>query len=214
MADTVLFDLFGVIARQQSPSGRERLVTTAAVPAPAFWESYWALRTPYDRGEVSGVEYWRRMASALGTTFDDHRIARLVDADIASWNAVDDDMVALVEQTAASGRRVALLSNIPEDLALHYERHHRWLKHFAVAAFSCRIGHAKPEPEAYRWCCRALDLAPGRILFVDDRAENVAAAEAVGIPGHLFAGPTQARRAIAELDRERGRGRPAVLDRR
>lgn len=200
MADTVLFDLFGVIARQQSSSGQELLVTTAAVSAHGFWESYWALRMPYDRGEVTGSEYWRQVAAALGTTFNDHQIARLIDADIASWSAVDDDMVALVEQTAASGRRVALLSNIPEELATHYEEHHRWLKHFDIVAFSCRIGHAKPEPEAYRWCCRALDLAPGRILFVDDRAENVQAAEAIGMPGHLFIGPTQARQAIAELD--------------
>jgi putative hydrolase of the HAD superfamily len=200
MADTVLFDLFGVIARQQSSSGQELLVATAGASAPAFWETYWALRMRYDRGEVTGSEYWRRVAAALGTTFDDHQIACLIAGDIASWSAVDDDVVALVEQTAASGRRIALLSNIPEELAVHYEEHHRWLKHFDVVTFSCRIGHAKPEPDAYRWCCRALDLAPGRILFVDDRAENIHAAEAIGMHAHLFIGPAQARQAIAELD--------------
>jgi putative hydrolase of the HAD superfamily len=200
MADTVLFDLFGVIARQQSPSGRELLAATAGCSAPVFWEPYWALRVPYDRGEVTGSGYWRQVAAALGTTFDDHQIACLVAADIASWSAVDDDTVALVEQTAASGRRIALLSNIPEELAVHYEEHHRWLKHFDVIAFSCRIGHAKPEADAYLWCCRTLDLAPGRILFVDDRAENIQAAEAIGMHAHLFTGPTRARQAIAELD--------------
>lgn len=200
MADTVLFDLFGVIARQQSSSGQELLVATAGVSAPVFWETYWALRMPYDRGEATGSEYWRQVAAALGTTFDDHQIACLIAVDIASWSAVDADMVALAEQTAASGRRINLLSNIPEELAVHYEDHHRWLKHFDVVAFSCRIGHAKPEPDAYRWCCQTLDLAPGRILFVDDRAENIQAAEAIGMRAHLFIDPTQARQAIAELD--------------
>jgi putative hydrolase of the HAD superfamily len=75
MADTVLFDLFGVIARQQSSSGQELLVATAGVSAPVFWETYWALRIPYDRGEATGSEYWRQVAAALGTTFDDHQIA-------------------------------------------------------------------------------------------------------------------------------------------
>ncbi|MEU7589496.1 HAD family phosphatase [Micromonospora sp. NPDC049230] len=200
MADTVLFDLFGVIARQQAPSGQELLAATAGVSAPTFWETYWALRIPYDRGELTGSEYWRQVAAALDTTFDDHQIACLIAADIASWSAVDNDMVALVEQTAASGRRIALLSNIPEELAVHYEEHHRWLKYFDAVAFSCRTGHAKPEPDAYRWCCRALALAPGRILFVDDSAENIQAAEAIGMHAHLFVGPTQARQAIAELD--------------
>ncbi|AWS42756.1 HAD family phosphatase [Streptosporangium sp. 'caverna'] len=200
MADTVLFDLFGVIARQQSPSGQELLVATASVSASAFWQPYWALRMPYDRGEVTGSGYWRQVAAALGTTFDDHQIAHLIAADIASWSAIDDDMVALVEQTAASGRRIALLSNIPEELAAHYEQHHRWLKHFDVVAFSCRTGHTKPDLDAYRWCCQTLDLAPERILFVDDRAENIQAAEAIGMRTHLFTGPTQARQAITEPD--------------
>ncbi|MBM0277267.1 HAD family hydrolase [Micromonospora tarensis] len=200
MADTVLFDLFGVIARQQSPSAREVLRATAGVPAPAFWATYWALRTPYDRGEVTAFGYWRQVATALGSTVDDRQINRLIAADVASWSVVDDDMVAVVERAAASGRRLALLSNIPEELAAHYERHHRWLRHFDVVAFSCRTSHVKPEPDAYRWCCRALDLAPGRILFIDDRVENIQAAEAIGMRAHLFISPTQAHQAITELD--------------
>jgi putative hydrolase of the HAD superfamily len=136
------------------------LVATAGLPAPAFWETYWALRTPYDRGEISGPEYWRQIAATLGTAFDDHQIACLVAADIASWSAVDDDMVTLVEQTAASGRRTALLSNIPEELAVHYEEQHGWMKHFDVVAFSCRTGYAKPKPDAYRWCCQPEHVFP------------------------------------------------------
>ncbi|TDC38810.1 HAD family phosphatase [Micromonospora sp. 15K316] len=200
MPDTVLFDLFGVIAREQSPAGQELLVATAAVPGLEFWEAYWALRVSYDRGEVTGDEYWRQVASTLGTTFDNQRIARLIAADVASWSAVDDEMVALVEQTAAAGRQLALVSNIPEELAVHYEQHHRWLAHFDLVAFSCRIGHAKPEPEAYLWCCRALGLAPDRILFVDDRPENIHAAAALGMHTHLFAGSAPARQAVAGLD--------------
>jgi putative hydrolase of the HAD superfamily len=198
MSDAVLFDLFGVIARPQSTPGQEMLAATAGVSAPAFWETYWALRVPYDRGEVTGSAYWRQVAAALGTTFDDDQITRLITADIGSWSAVDDDMVALVEQTAASGRRIALLSNIPEELAAHYEAHHRWLTHFDVVAFSCRTGYAKPVPDAYRWCCQALDLVPARILFIDDRVENIHAAEAIGMRTHLFLDPAQARQVITE----------------
>ncbi|MFG2041132.1 HAD family hydrolase [Dactylosporangium sp. NPDC048998] len=204
MADVVLFDLFGVIARQQSPSGRQSLAATAGVAdrmVAAFWETYWRLRPPYDRGQVTGSEYWGRVAADLGATFDSDRIAGLIAADVASWSAVDHDMVTLVEQMAAAGRRVALLSNIPEELARHYEQHHRWLRHFDVVAFSCRIGHTKPEPDAYRWCGQALRVAPGRTLFIDDRVENIRAAEDIGMRTHLFVDCVQARRAIdAELD--------------
>ncbi|GAA2335231.1 HAD family phosphatase [Dactylosporangium salmoneum] len=201
MPDAVLFDLFGVIARHQSPSGQRALAAIAEAPGDALWDAYWRLRPPYDLGQVAGAEYWRRVAAALGTAFDEDRVAALIAADIASWSAVDDDMVALVERTAAAGVRLALLSNIPEELAAHYEQHHgRWLRHFGLVAFSCRIGRAKPDAGAYLWCCRELGLSPDRVLFIDDRAENVHAAERLGLHTHLFTGAAAADQAIGAAD--------------
>jgi len=197
-ADAILFDLFGVIARNQSPPAREALSTLAGVAAPPFWDAYWKHRAAYDRAEVTATDYWHQIAATVGTSFDARRISALVEADLASWITVDDDMITLVRQTAASGRRVALLSNIPEDLAVRYEHHHgRWLSQFEVVAFSCRTGLSKPDPAAYQWCCRALGLAPENILFIDDRAENVAAAERLGMRTHRFTGRDGAARAIA-----------------
>jgi putative hydrolase of the HAD superfamily len=189
MSDAILSDLFGVIARNQSPAGKQALTAVAEVPAAAFWEVYWGLRDPYDRGAVSSAEYWRQVATDLDTAFDDDRIAALISADIASWSSVDEHVVALLEQSAAAGTRLALLSNIPEDLAAHYERHHgRWLRHFELLAFSCRTGLTKPDPQAFLWCCDKLGLPPDRLLFIDDRAENVQAAQRLGFPTHLFTG--------------------------
>ncbi|MFI1198344.1 HAD family hydrolase [Streptomyces sp. NPDC020883] len=198
MPGTVLFDLFGVLARQQSAEGRQCLVRTAGVPAPDFWDAYWALRPPYDRGETDGPGYWQQVAARLAVTFDARQTAALIAADVASWSAVDPEMIALVEELADRGRPIGLLSNIPEELAHHYETQHAWLDRFAVRAFSCRIGRAKPEPAAYHWCRRALSDPPHRILFVDDRPENVRAAEEVGMHGHLF---TTRARLRARLDR-------------
>jgi putative hydrolase of the HAD superfamily len=196
----VVFDLFGVIACHQDAAGRDALLAIAG-EGEGLWDAYWRLRPLYDRGVVTATAYWSQVAEALGTRFDEPRIRALVAADVASWSAVDPVMVALVERAAASGTRLGLLSNIPEDLAAHYERHHaRWLRCFEVVAFSCRVGHAKPALDAYRWCCRALDLEPARILFIDDRAENLEAAAHLGIATHLFVDAAQ----VAELIGPRG----------
>lgn len=197
MPDVVLLDLFGVIARLQSPAAKRELTAIADVAVPAFWDVYWRLRAPYDRGQVTGAGYWRQVATELDTVFNQEQISALITADIASWNAVDADMTTLIEQVAASGVRLALLSNIPEDLAAYYERHHnRWLRQFEVIAFSCRIGQAKPDPEAYLWCCHQLGLAPDRLLYIDDRAENLHAAAHLGMRTHLFTDRTATAQAI------------------
>ncbi|MFF8262736.1 HAD family hydrolase [Streptomyces virginiae] len=195
---TVLFDLFGVIAQHQSSEMRTVLVSTAGAPAPAFWDAYWRLRLPYDRGELTGPDYWREVGAALGTRFGAARIGALIEADVSSWSGVEAEMVVLVEELAAAGRRLGLLSNIPPELATHYETHHSWLRYFEVCGFSCRIGHAKPDPDAYAWCVRMLGVPPADVLFVDDREENVDAARAVGLHGALFTGLADLRATLLE----------------
>jgi HAD superfamily hydrolase (TIGR01509 family) len=56
----------------------------------------------------------------------------------------------------------------------------------------------KPSKEAYLGATAALGVAPADCLFVDDRRENVAAAEAVGMKGHLFHDAPTLRGALVE----------------
>ncbi|MCB2078977.1 MAG: HAD family phosphatase [Novosphingobium sp.] len=58
----------------------------------------------------------------------------------------------------------------------------------------------KPDPAIYRLAQSRFGFAPAEMLFVDDKAENIAAAEALGWQGHRFTG---ADRLGADL-RDRG----------
>ncbi|MGB1699222.1 MAG: HAD-IA family hydrolase [Nannocystaceae bacterium] len=51
---------------------------------------------------------------------------------------------------------------------------------------SCDTGVRKPSPAAYLGPCAALNTPPSGFLFVDDRAKNVRAARAVGMPAVRF----------------------------
>ncbi len=205
--DVVIFDLFGVIASTQSHASRAMLVSTAAASEADFWEAYWALRPPYDRGEMSGTRYWAAVAERLETTFESGQEQELIAQDVASWATVNDRMVELLEELSAT-TRLALLSNIPDDIASHYIKCHKWLDIFEVRAFSNYIGHAKPESEAYKWCLAELGIEPDQALFVDDRMENIRAAERIGIRGHLFESP---ERLIQSLDLWNENARPTIL---
>lgn len=180
----VLFDMFGVIARDQSREVMDQMSTS-----PEFWEAYWAHRPAYDRGDVTAEEYWRLVGHPP-----------LVEQDVASWSRVDYEMIALLHELDNAGRRIALLSNIPEDHARFFEHTYAWLDLFEVRGFSCRIGAAKPERTAFEWCRDR--LGGGDILFVDDKQENVAAAREVGMRGHHFTGITGLREVLAQTSED------------
>ncbi|MFI1166152.1 HAD family hydrolase [Streptomyces sp. NPDC020801] len=180
--------MFGVLARVQSPESQAAIERTAGVSGQRFWAAYWSLRHSYDRGDILGPAYWQRVGERLGMPFTGRQVDDLIAADLASWSEVDQESVDFLAELADGGARLGLLSNIPEELAAHYEDTQKWLAHFSVVGLSCRIGSAKPEPAAYEWCSRELGLPAEEILFVDDRSDNVQAARRVGMRGHLFTG--------------------------
>ncbi len=195
----VLFDLFGVIARTQSPAGLAAVESVAGVAdREQFWRVYWQCRPDYDAGIVDAVGYWGQVGARLGRHYSADDASRLLEADMASWEAIDQDMVALLYQLAEGGHTLALLSNIPLELA-EYTARRPWMSVFSVVGFSCRIGAIKPNPEAFHWCLAQLGVAADRVFFVDDSPANVQGARAVGLRGHVFTDLPTLKAELADL---------------
>ncbi len=185
----VLFDLFGVIARHQRPGALANMAARCHTPTDAFTTAYWACRPPYDAGQQSAPEYWTAVLRRLSphAEADADTIEELRRTDIDSWSRVDDRMVAYV-QSLRQVAEVALLSNIPSDHADAFLAAQPWLHNLDHVAFSGKIKVAKPDPAAFQYCADAMRAAPADFLFVDDREENVRAARATGMSGHVFTG--------------------------
>ncbi|MEU6225287.1 HAD family phosphatase [Streptomyces sp. NPDC047042] len=181
----VLFDLFGVIARHQRPGALEKMAARCHASADAFTTAYWTHRPPYDAGRHTASAYWTDVLNSLSLRADADTIEELRLTDIESWSRVDDRMVTYV-RTLRDRTRVALLSNIPADHADAFLAAQPWLHDLDHVVFSGKIGAAKPAPAAFQHCVAALRATPADFLFVDDREENVRAAQAVGMNGHVF----------------------------
>jgi 2-haloacid dehalogenase len=63
------------------------------------------------------------------------------------------------------------------------------VRHFKAVVVSGDEGMIKPEPAIYALACERAGLAPGELLFVDDSAANIAAAEALGFHVLHFTDP-------------------------
>ena len=62
---------------------------------------------------------------------------------------------------------------------------------------SALYGTEKPDPEVFLRCADALGVAPGRVLFVDDRPENADGAVRAGMSGHHYLDLTGLHTALA-----------------
>lgn len=191
----VLFDLFGVIARHQRPGAMDAMAALGGAPTGAFTAAYWDCRRPYDAGEFSASQYWTAVLRRLARPAHPDTVEELRLADIDSWSRVDERMVAYA-QSLREVAQVALLSNIPADHADAFLAAQPWLHHLDHVAFSGKIHAAKPDPAAFRRCVVALKAAPADFLFIDDRDENVRAARAIGMSGHVFTGHAELAAAL------------------
>jgi putative hydrolase of the HAD superfamily len=192
----VLFDYGGVICRPQPQADVALLARAAGCTPGEFGAGYWAHRLDYDRGELDCVTYWQKVAAGVGRSFSAAQMAELTRLDIASWLHLQPGTVTLIEDLAAAGYRLALLSNAPAEVA-EVVAALPVAAHFEHCTFSCYLRTVKPEPEIYQAVLTLLGASPGEVVFLDDRPENVAAAEALGIHGVHFTGPDEARAALA-----------------
>lgn len=97
--------------------------------------------------------------------------------------------VRLLRALRAKGVPVFALTNFGVDSFDLAERHYPFLAEFDRRFISGHLGVMKPDPAIYRILEEQSGVAPGALLFTDDKAENVAAAEARGWRGHVFDGP-------------------------
>jgi putative hydrolase of the HAD superfamily len=72
-------------------------------------------------------------------------------------------------------------------------------KYFQVALSSCFLGLRKPEPAIYQRALDILGRPAERILFIDDRAENVAGAATAGLKATRFEGAAALQQELVTL---------------
>lgn len=194
----VVFDYGEVISREPSDADRAALLARAGVPAEAFWPAYWAHREGLDRGTTSIAAYWQSVALDTGAEWSALDVHELWALDHRGWLSVDPGTLAVLQALADGGTRLAILSNAGADFS-------GWLRHGAFAPYfervfvSGELGLVKPEAAIYEHVIEALGITPAQFIFIDNRAENVEGARAVGGDGHVFTDATGLERWLRGL---------------
>ncbi len=107
--------------------------------------------------------------------------------------------LALLRALRSKGVPVFALSNFGIESFAYAETQYPFLGEFDRRYISGHMGVIKPDAEIYEQVEADCGLAPGALLFTDDRPDNIAVARDRGWGTHLFEGPQGwAERLVAE----------------
>lgn len=107
--------------------------------------------------------------------------------------------ITLLRRLRAKGIPVFSLTNFGTHAFAYAQTQYEFLTEFDRGYVSGHMGVTKPAPRIYEMVEEDCGIAPDRLIFTDDRAENIAVAAARGWRTHLFDGPEGwAGRLVAE----------------
>jgi len=192
----VIFDYGNVLSAPQGPTEIETMASILNVSVHDFLKAYWQFRVSYDEAALDPVRYWHQVSQRLSVSLTGEQIATLVGVDSQSWSYPAPVVPQWARELRAAGLKTALLSNMPASVRDHVLRCD-WLPPFDQRTFSCEVRVAKPAAAIFEHCLIGLDVDPSEILFLDDRPENIQAAETLGVHGIVYKTAQQAARDIA-----------------
>ena len=175
----IVFDLGGVVfARDPQKFSREFRDFFSFIyepQMPHFWEEY-------DRGVLSLDEVKEILCERNGCerTLCDEYIAEAID--------MQEEIIptkALIERLKAAGYRLYVLSNMSREF-IDFIRCLPVYANFDGEVVSCEEHVVKPESEIFRLLLDRYTLDPAECIFIDDRIDNIEAAEREGICGFHF----------------------------
>jgi putative hydrolase of the HAD superfamily len=183
---TVIFDFGYVLSLPPQPSDYQSLAELGEMDGKTFEEVYWGQRADYDRGAIDGPTYWRRIAVTAGKQLTRTQIDSLIAYDIAIWMRANPVMMEWVRALKRGGVKIAVLSNMPIEISRYMRQHAPWFSDFDYVCFSAEVQLAKPEAAIFHACLKTVHSKPEECLFIDDRVENVEAAQALGMQALRF----------------------------
>ena len=150
----------------------------------------------FERGILTPEVFRKKMKNFLGIKISDQQFDD-------AWNAllfdIPSERIEIIEQVKEN-YQILLLSNSNE---IHYDLYVRDLQLrfgyrefadlFHEAYFSFDLHLSKPDVEVYEFIIYQNDLKPKKTLFIDDREDNIEAAQQAGLQTYLLQKPERVR---------------------
>lgn len=142
------------------------------------------LHDAFERNEFGGDEFYRHGVEFTNFQGSPQEFQTY-------WNEVFGEIpqnVALLRRLAAR-LPVYALSNTNPWHAAYLEEKFDWMSLFKERFYSFTLGARKPDPKIYLAALKRSQLSPNKVLFIDDRQENISGARELGFQTILLPSP-------------------------
>jgi FMN phosphatase YigB (HAD superfamily) len=95
--------------------------------------------------------------------------------------------------------KVAMLTNVAQGVIEGLFSPEERRQYFDLIIETSSVKTTKPDPAIFNWTCQQLQVEPAQAIMVDDRAENIAAARAIGMQGVQYHDFQQVRTELEAL---------------
>ncbi len=189
MIKNVIFDVGGVLLEWNPP----KFLKEMNLPShfnDVFESLLWAM---HDGGLLTREELIEKLPSHIEKEVFNDCIRR-----IAGKLEPIAEMIHLFYRLQSDGYKVYILSNMPKEMHLDLEFLHDFFGHADGKLFSYQVKAIKPQPQIYEALLAEYELDPEESVFIDDRIDNVFAAERLKIKAIHCRSPEQVKSALFE----------------
>jgi len=137
---------------------------------------------PYQRGEISNEEFWRKFSKMAGKELPENYKSLWVDK---MEIKIDYQIVDLVKKLKSKGFVVALLSN---TILPHAQKNmeNGCYDLFNPIVLSFEVGTRKPEEKIFQIMLEKLNLPAKNCVYIDDNKEYADISKKIGMHGIKF----------------------------
>lgn len=195
---TILWDVGGVLLTNGwDHEGRAKVLAHFGVDKAAFEERHTDANDPWEKGLTTVEQYLD------DTVFYEPRgftKAEFLEAMKAESEVLEDSAFSILGELASSKSvELGMLNNEARELNDYRIDTFELRDYFQVFLSSCYVGLRKPDAQIFKLALNVLQKDPQSIAFVDDRAGNVAAANAAGMHGIQYKGVAQLEAELLKL---------------
>lgn len=193
----VFFDIGGVLGNNGWDSGeRAEAVRAFDLDAEDFDRRHREVVGMWEEGRLSLEEYLDHTVFDEPRAFTRDTFARFM----LERSRPHPDAIAMARRLADAGRyRLATLNNESEALNTHRIRCFGLAPLFQAFYSSCWLGVLKPARRIYELALAMSQADPAQSVFIDDRAQNLPPARALGMAVVQFTGAAALEQALAAL---------------